>query len=137
MENKEIFLVTTGDYSDYRVCGVFDKKELAQKYIKSFTKDSYTKFRIEEYPLNPYKFELTNNYKPYFLRMTKEGNCTEIFVQDSDYNFKDGTIDLGFDINNNLYVSVFAKDRKHAIKIANEKRVQLIAANKWKVSNKK
>ena len=126
------FLVTRGDYSDYRVCAVFTEKALAEKYIDSFKGNSYEEFRIENYALNPYQYELKNDYKPFFLRMTKEGNCTEINVKDSSYGFEDEDIDFGFDVNKNMYISIFAKDETHAVKIANEKRVQLIAGNRWK-----
>lgn len=129
---QAVFLVTRGYYSDYRVCAVFTEKPLAEKYIDSFKENSYEAFRIENYPLNPYQYELKNDYKPFFLRMTKEGNCTEINVKDSSYGLEDENVDVGFDIHKNMYISVFAKDETHAIKIANEKRVQLIAENSWK-----
>jgi len=129
---QAVFLVTRGDYSDYRVCAVFTEKALAEKYIDSFKGNSYEQFRIENYTLNPYQYELKNDYKPFFLRMTKEGNCTEINVKDSSYGFEDEDIDFGFDVNKNMYISIFAKDETHAIKVANEKRVQLIAENRWK-----
>ena len=128
---KKVFLVTRGDYSDYRVCAVFSDEKLAQKYIDSFNL-TYDEFKIEEYELDIYKNELRENYKPFFLRMTKEGNCTEIRIQKESYSFEDGKIDIGFDKDKNMYISIFAKDEKHAIKIANEKRAQLIAENNWK-----
>lgn len=132
MEKENIvFLVTHGNYSDYKVCAVFTEKALAEKYINSFEENSYEDFRIENYILNPYNKELSNDYKPYFLRMTREGKCTEIIIKDSSFGFESGDIDFGFDINKNMYISIFAKDEIHAIKIANEKRVQLLANNKW------
>ena len=129
---QAVFLVTRGDYSDYRVCAVFTEKALAEKYIDSFKGNSYDEFRIEKYTLNPYQYELKHGYKPFFLRMTKDGNCTEINVKDSSFGFEDEDIDVGIDVNKNMYISIFAKDETHAIKIANEKRVQLIAENRWK-----
>jgi len=129
---QAVFLVTRGEYSDYRVCAVFTEKALAEKYIDSFKVNSYEEFRIENYNLNPYQYELKNDYKPFFLKMTKEGNCIEINVMNSSYGFEDEDINIGFDIHKNMYISIFAKDETHAIKIANEKRVQLIAENRWK-----
>jgi len=126
-QNKLAFLVTRGYYSDYRVCAVFSEKSLAEKYIKQFKSSiTFEELRIEKYCLNPYKYELNKDYKPFFLRMTKAGNCTEINVKDSSYGFEDENIDFGRDVDNNMCISIFAKDEKHAIKIANEKRVQLI-----------
>lgn len=129
---KNIFVVTRGDYSDYRICAVFTEKELAEKYVNSFKEDDWSKPRIEIYSLNPYEHQLKNNYKPFFLRMQKDGTCTEIYVKDSSYGFESEELNIGFDIHKNMHISIFAKDEKHAIKIANEKRVQLIATNQWK-----
>lgn len=128
---QAVFLVTRGDYSDYRVCAVFTDKKLAQKYIDSF-KEGRKRFSIENYKLNPFSKELKADYKPYFLRMKKDGTCIEIYIKDSSYGFEGEDNDIGFDIHKNMHLSVFAKDEKHAIKIANEKRVQLIAENRWK-----
>jgi hypothetical protein len=63
--------------------------------------------------------------------MDKEGNSSECNISDSDYGFGE-TEQHGFDIHGAMYIHVFAKDHEHAIKITNEKRVQLIANNQWK-----
>ena len=46
---------------------------------------------------------------------------------------------LGLNVDNQpvgRIFSIWAKDEKHAIKIANERRVQLIANNEWDKKNK-
>jgi hypothetical protein len=129
--SQEVFLVTRGDYSEYRVCAVFSEKALAKKYVDSFQRNSYEQFMIEKYTLNPYQYELKRDYKPFFLIMTREGNCIEINIKNSPYGFEDEDINISIDRNNNMHISIFAKDETHAIKIANEKRVQLIAGNRW------
>ena len=63
--------------------------------------------------------------------MTKEGSCIEIRAADSYYGFEDGAPCTGFDIKGDMFMTVFAKDEKHAIKIANEKRAMLIAEDCW------
>ncbi len=136
--SNEVYLVTRGEYSDYSICAIFSDKKLAEKYIELFKGNSEEELeeelRIETYKVNPYQYELKADYKPYFVRMTKEGNCIEIKIQDLSYAFesKDEDLDFGFDIHKNMYLSSFAKDEKDAIKIANEKRLQLIAENRWK-----
>ena len=129
-ELKEIYIVTSGEYSDYDICAAFTDKELAEKYAKTFN-NRYDEHRVETYPLNIFSKELKEGYKPYFLRMTKEGVCTEIEIKDNSYGFDSENLQYGFDIQMNLHISIMAKDEQHAIKIANEKRVQLIANNKW------
>ena len=126
MENtqKYIFLITSGSYSDYQFHAAFTDKELAEKYVKSFGLSN--NFGIERCKLNPHTKELNENYKPYELRMTKEGVCERIEIADEYCDF-----DIWFTYDKHLILSLFAKDENHAIKIANEKRVQLIAANLW------
>ena len=133
---KEVYVVTAGEYSDYSVCAIFTEKKLAQKYIDSFKEERYNDFnKIEVYSLNPYEQELKEGYSPYFVRMDKEGNVEECYISNSYYSFTD-KISYGFDIKNNLYYAVFAKSAEHAIKIVNEKRVQLIATDSWNIKKK-
>ena len=122
---SKMYVVTVGEYSDYRICGVFDLENLAQKFIDSFGEKN--NMNIEEYSLNPYSIEMSKDYKPFFIRMTSAGECTQA---KSGIDFNSDTC-YGFDNKNQLYCSVFAKDEKHAIKIVNEKRIQILAANTW------
>jgi hypothetical protein len=63
--------------------------------------------------------------------MGKQGNTISIEMKDYQEEY------VGFlywrDLNGEamLLVDTFAKDEQHAVKIANEKRVQLIAAGEW------
>ncbi len=123
---KEIYVVTAGSYSDYHICAVFSTIELANAYAKVFSEAD-----VEAWKLDVYENELRENCKPYFVRMTKEGNTEQIRIEDSDYGFGDENT-YGFDVNKNLYNHCFAKDEEHAIKITNELRTFLIAENKWK-----
>ena len=125
---KVIYVVTSGEYSDYGIDSMFDSKELAQSYIDSFKTNSYNEMRIEEFELNPFKNQIKKGCLPYFVRMSKNGACTEIHTKSSSYGFGN---EPSFDVQKNMYHHVFAKDEKHAIKIVNEIRVQYIALNKW------
>lgn len=124
----KIYVVTSGDYDG--ICGIFNSEELAQAFIDGFEKRRYEEFSIEEHKLNPYKNEITKGFFAFFVKIQKDGVCVEVYKSDSAYGFNGG-IDYDFDINNEMFCHVFAKDDKHAIKIANEKRTELIALNKW------
>lgn len=50
MENKTVYLVTEGDYSDYHICGVFSTKELAEAYFANTARAK--DFHIEEQTLD-------------------------------------------------------------------------------------
>jgi hypothetical protein len=129
---EKIYVVTRGEYSDYGICAMFTEKKLAQAFIDSFKIDGYGGFNdIEEYELNPYKNDLKAGRKAYSLRMNVEGNTTDVEQADSTYGFN-SSIGISFTHNKEwMNVFCFAKDETHAIKIANEKRVQYIAANAW------
>lgn len=135
---KNVFIVTQGEYSDYHICGVFDKKELAEQFISAFEDDrGYgDKMEIEEWNLNPHEFELCSGLKPYFVRMDINGNSIEPVEIGGTYGFS-GVDRYGFDIHKNLCNHCFAKDPKHAIKITNELRTRLIAEDKWVSTFKK
>ncbi len=128
----KIYMVTSGEYSDYGVDGLFTSKELAQQFVDAFAPSGYGGFNdIQEMPLDPHATEVRNGHKPFFVRMDKDGTSSECRIKDSAYGF-DGEDKLGWDIQGGMYMHTFAKDQEHAVKIANEKRTQLIAANQWK-----
>lgn len=56
MENKIIYVVTSGNWSEYMIEGVFSTKELAQKFIDDSLADNpaFNEFNeIEEFELDP------------------------------------------------------------------------------------
>ena len=138
MESRKIYLVSKGDYSDYHIVSVFSTKELAELYVSKFSKliSRYDEFSIEEYDIDSFATELINKF-PFIIAIDKEGNTTN--VTNFYWDFEDGKSDLSLaksgDENLTLYVHCFADDEKHAIKIASEKRFEILALNKWR--NKK
>lgn len=124
MKNKIIYVVNSGSYSDYRVDGLFETKELAEEYMKSYPK-SYDDYNsIKEYELNPESVKIQEGLFKYTGWMKKNG--------DSKYIARDPDSDEGFIISrgkDNFRFCVYAQNENHAVKIANEKRVQMIANN--------
>lgn len=122
---KKVFIVTRGEeYSS--VLGIFSSKQLAQQYIDSF---EYTGDfnEVEERVLNPYEEQLNKGYMPFTLCMMKDGSGIEIqpltFPLDLDGESDISCAKLG----DQLVFSLFAKDEKHAIELANKERLRLIA----------
>lgn len=133
---KIIYVVTQGCYSDYGICAVFDNRELAQSYIDALD-EGFEGMDIEEWNLNPYELDLTKGRKSFFVRMTKEGKAYDIQTPTSSYNLESGDYNVGFCMEGDMHMSLFADDEKHAIKIVNEHRVQLIANNQWPEKQKR
>lgn len=128
---KKIYLVTSGKYSDYRVDGVFNNKELAKKFTKTFGGD------IEEYKLNPLEPFLNLGYKPYKLEISLDGKFwTAEDLKDSYwYDHCDiGKVDYNPKIKL-ITLVLWAKNKQHAIKIAREKRREFIVKMDWEIND--
>ena len=133
---NKVFVVTSGEYSDYGIDAIFSTRELAQNFIDAFKADKWHEMDIEEWDLDPNEKHLKQNRKPYFLRINKEGKVTDLEVADSSYGFKQDIPEAEISYTANLEwmnISCFADDENHAVKIAGEKRSQILAANLWGV----
>ena len=122
---KKIYIVTQGQYSDYKILGVFDKEELANKFITSGGKYEYDYPEIEEWELNPNAKNLKRGYLPFIVKMNRSGNVGGVKQESFDSN----TGWYGNDTT--MYNHCFAKDKEHAIKITSELRTRLLANNEW------
>lgn len=142
---KEIYLVTQGNYSDYGVRGVFVDKDLATEYAAQIS----TKYDTARVDTRSIMTELIApiGYRGYTVMMDIDGNTNTVepievgqwkdadsyaeyeFVCNNPGDWKDGgenisTGQFNFFINTD-------KGTEGAIKIANERRVRMIAENKW------
>lgn len=135
---KRVYVVTSGSYSDYGIDAIFDSKELAQQFIDAFGGE-FTYFNeIEEWSLNPAESELKQGRKPFCVNMNKDGDVELVYrSKDSDeFTGYAGGVSITYRrTTNTIEVYCFADDEKHAVKIANEKRTQILALNKWGQSN--
>jgi hypothetical protein len=139
---NEVYLVTRGRYSDYSVHGVFADKSLAEEYAQQIS-NSYNTAKVETRPI------ITNlivpvGHRAYDLIMDIDGNASDIeneevyddlldrsqpeldFVTER-YEIPSHYIQTG---RYRFYV-VTDKGQEGAIKIANERRVRMIAENTW------
>ena len=118
-----VYLVTSGEYSNYGVRGVFSTKEKAQEFMDCFGDCEY---RIEEEILDPYEYDL-KDLRAYDVVMDRQGNVLKIenasYVDHpikSEIKYTDcymaNTMIKAF------ICKVLAKNEEHAIKIVNEKR---------------
>jgi len=130
MEEKIIiYAVNSGTYSGYSIDALFESKDLAEAYMKTFPLNHDVYNELEEFTLNPYLQQLRKGYSPFEVRMDKDGNVTDTSIVEYSFQYK-YINDIHFD-NNILRMYILASDEKHAIKIVNEKRLQLIAENNW------
>lgn len=142
-----VWVVEQGEYSDYRVVGVFSSEANAQIVADAINgpdadKGWSSKATIAEWPLNPAVSELLQGYSQYLVLMHKDGTVERCTHNDTTgYSIRVQSVDIwrrtkapafiGKGIPDVLTATVWAKDETHAIKIANEHRTQLIATGKW------
>lgn len=137
---KTVYAVSEGSYSDYHVVAVFSSKEKAEEFRRLFPNADYNE--TEEYELDPAVVNLAKRgYNAYRIFMLRDGSVERAEVLAMDYYHENSTEIFrrsgnpyligkgkGTDV---LNATVWAKSEKHAIKIVNEKRAQLIALGKW------
>lgn len=122
-----IYVLTSGSYSDYRVDGVYSTREMAQAVI-----DRGWGGEIEEYELDELADFLEKGLNCYWVEMQRNGD-SEVRAS---YPNNDGYEELSLwayePREYRLCMRIVAKDEQHAVKIANERRMQLIASGEWK-----
>lgn len=121
-----VYLVTDGEYSSYNVLGICDTKKQAEYAKRLFNSNN----DIEEFELNGLP-----DHPPgmcmFRVKMDESGN--------NRYGYEFQTCQIcptnGAEgwrpYRQEIVFTVWAKDAKHAVKIANEKRIQLLASGKW------
>jgi hypothetical protein len=117
----KVYIVTAGDYSDYRVIAAYSTREDADRCVAAAMGE-----RVEEYNLDPFAPELRDGWRNWEVRMTRNGHVTSV-------NQVGGTPttewSINFDVENRMYTNVMAPDRERAIKVAAERRAQFIATS--------
>ena len=121
----KVYIVTTGDYSDYMIKGVFSTLEKAKKYIEAINKTN-------AYP-HTNEVEIYDVDEIEDFRITTEINMSETGVADK---YADKVVNgspgfKGFFFPNQFSWGVDTDDYDRAVKVVNEKRVQILAAGLW------
>ena len=139
-----IWVIEKGSYSDYRVVGVYSTKEGAELVCARINGEgSYEPATVAEWPLDPGVEAINQGLAPFTVWMLRDGTTEKCVQYDDDfeYTFNDSLTIWrrsgapayrGQHVQDCLTGRVFAKDSIHAIKIVNERRVQMIANGEWK-----
>ncbi len=140
MSAQTIYIVTSGDYSDYHIITVFTDEALAEQFVSEYNADrSHRDASIEEYIANKLSRQLQGDVRTFSLWMAHDG--TMDFGIDWEYE-EDLMPRFRHTLDQSRYSReehkggsmrcvVVARDREHAVKIANERRVQMIASGEW------
>ena len=123
---KKVFVVTAGSYSDYHIVGVFSTKKLAEEYRHKLGADDVEEFELDGFAKSLY----SKGYTRYLVQF--HGNIASVCERRSTYDlYRLDKKHIATNRNRksgDLTVELFAKDEKHAVKIASEIRSQIIAS---------
>lgn len=120
----KLYLVTDGQYSDYRLRCVCSSPEKADHAKKFYAADN----DIEEYELDSLPDHPEGMFW-YSVMMDRDGNARYISIENGKYAHNDKWRPSGD--NETVCFYMWAYDDKHAVKIANERRVMLVASGQW------
>jgi hypothetical protein len=129
-DKKQIYVVTSGCYSDYRIDGVFDDLKLAEEFREKYSEKYYNeKNEIEVYNLNPTD-KNDSEVEYFYVEMYKSGDVRKCEKQ-SSYIYNSLSLECFTTDHKVIVFQIQADDEQHAIKICNERRARIIANNKW------
>jgi hypothetical protein len=140
----KVWVIEQGEYSDYRVVGVFSSYENAKLIADAINgyDGSSDDAEIREWDMDPAVSEIRKGLKRYFIHMERNGDVVRCDPQSVStyslvnkfYVWRRSTAPayIGQNKSDLLDATVWARDGKHAVKIANEKRSQMIADGEWK-----
>ena len=143
-----VYVVTEGDYSDYRICGVFSTRAMADDYVRGGYGDS-----VEEYEVDPEYVALPPGYHLFTVSMLRDGTLPAPYPGAWD----NGAVHLAHYANASkvgeielcpprrvqavgggwvwkdgcMRATVAARDTEHAVKIVGEWRATILAMDLW------
>lgn len=139
---KSVWVIEQGQYSDYRVVGVFSSRENAELVAKEINAgETWDKATLAERPLDPVVDDLNAGRKQYRVHMLKDGTTEraeryglvgyDIAGEVEVWRRSNAPAYRGKGIPDVLVGTVWADSDEHAIKIMNEHRTRMIAEGKF------
>ena len=137
-----VFILTAGEYSDYRIVGVFSTPERAAKHAKGVERGEWWHdiCKVEVHPLDPQVLPVPASASLYTVKMLRNGDTTNVKRWNNrptgcdSEELNEVCLEHRMDRSVSptvLKVTRWARDRAHVVKIANDLRIQLVASGAW------
>lgn len=132
-EMAKVYICTEGEYSSYQIVAVFTTPELAEAYRAWNGGNDVQEFELDHVPTL-----MREGTHGYHVFMWRDGDSVVYLLEDvepfettfflrREWRWAKGVRHYG----HRLVVGTVAKSEEHAVKIANERRAQLIASGEW------
>lgn len=119
----KLFVVTSGEYSDRKITGIYSSKEKAEWARQLYaTYNDIEEWELDSLPIHPPGMLL------FMVRMDKSGTVVDFSHVDASGKWPRWSPAIEIPA---VDFVVWARDIEHATKIANEQRTQLIAFGEW------
>lgn len=129
-----VYVVTGGEYSDQWTDGVYDDHALATAHIRM----SDGGCTLQAYPLNEHTARIHQGLAKWCVNMKRDGDTVSIYGEGLGLDEEIGSAQADiegwrqrqgdFTV---LCCKCWARGKEHAIKITNEIRTQILAADNW------
>lgn len=122
----KIYLVTDGSYSDYHLCCVCSTPEKAEEAKVLYQADNDVEvYELDGLPDHP------AGMLPFCVQMDAEGFASDVSRESVDYCVEQKPDWEPYGDDASVAFHMWATDEKHAVKIANERRIVLLATHQW------
>ena len=142
-QQKTVFVVTAGDYSDFRIIAIFSSKKEAEDYMQwrdKLGEMDYDHFNdIEVWPLGSPEYKRPDGRIMYRVMFWEKSEAHDLSpsnnvmihdeVREESFHFHEGQTNTlsPFAKQSTIIVVCLAKDKEHALKIASDKRAKFYA----------
>lgn len=124
---SKLYMVTTGEYEDYSVFGIYDTEDKAN-LVAGMLQDNEDNVSIEPVELNRLYQEFLDGHNHYIVTIKKDGTVKDVKISRSKYQiYKDSFGQRG---NKEVFGNVFST-RDGAIEKTDNYRKGLLTDNKW------
>ena len=120
----KVYIVSDGWYSDYHICGIYSTPEKAEEAKRVFNAGDIDELELDKVPDHPPGLVL------WVFHMDRQGNSKDVSRIGAG-DCENETWNPGLHGKEHVRFSIWARDEKHAVKVANERRIQLLASNEW------
>lgn len=118
---EKVYIVTSGDYSDYTINAIFSTRDKAEEYVDTHGSD----YRVEEYPVDD--AEVKKNESIWLVSVNWEtGKVISAYPQ-KYYADKEGTVQYQRGFDNYLNFVLKSDSMARAKKVASERFMQVKA----------
>lgn len=135
----KVYVLTAGDYSDYRVVAAFSSLDGLREYVKRFPAPRYDSYNEPTvFQVDPRYDGIPDGYSVYDVHMGRDFSGWARSESDINYprdapdewsiRYASGAVP---EARLELRLVVVARDEQHALKIAAEKLTQVIADGTW------